>query len=124
VGPSGAASCPAKSSSGGIMWTKDGEKKRLIRLQVHPYRYSLTSLITPVRKNCREVPAGGGSSDLFATQRDDLCYHLHVVYPGRYNYSCSSVPASLYLWREGLFSEAKGRDMDRLAAATFDALWS
>jgi len=27
------------------------------------------------------------------TQRDDLCYHLHVVYPGRYNYSCGSVSA-------------------------------
>jgi hypothetical protein len=51
-----------------------------------------------VRKNLQEVPAGVGSSDLF-TQRDDLCYHLHVVYTGRYNYSCGSVPASLYLWR-------------------------
>jgi hypothetical protein len=69
-------------------------KKRLIRLQVHPYRYSLTGLITPVRKNCGEVPASVGSSDLF-TQRDDLCYHLHVVYPGRY--LCSSVPVGLYL---------------------------
>jgi len=26
-------------------------------------------------------------------QRDDLCYHLHVVYPGRYNYFCGSVSA-------------------------------
>jgi hypothetical protein len=75
------------------MWTKDGGK-RLIRLQVHPYRYSLTGLITPVRKNCRKVPAGVGALD---TQRDDLCYRLHVVYPGRYNYSCSSVPVGLYL---------------------------
>jgi hypothetical protein len=66
--------------------------------------------------------AGVGSSDLFATQRDDLSYHLHVVYPGRY--SCGSVLVSLYLWREGLYSEAKRRDMDRLAAPAFDALWS
>ncbi len=44
------------------------------------------------------------SSDLFAAQRDDLCYH-HVVYPGRY--SCGSVSVSLYLWREGLYSKAK-----------------
>jgi hypothetical protein len=77
-------------------------KKRLIRLQVHPYRYSLTGLITLVRKNCRKVPAGVGALD---TQRDDLCYRLHVVHPGRY--SCGSVSVSLYLWREGLYSEAK-----------------
>jgi hypothetical protein len=32
-----------------VMWTRDGEK-RLIRLQVHPYRYRLTGLILPVRK--------------------------------------------------------------------------
>jgi hypothetical protein len=57
-------------------------------------------------------------------QRDDLSYHLHVVYPGRYNYFCGSVPVSLYLWREGLNSKAKRRDMDRLAAAAFSALWS
>jgi hypothetical protein len=69
-------------------------KKRLIRLQVHPYRCWLTGLITPMRKNCREVPASVDSSD---TQQDDLCYHLHVVYLGRYNYSCSSVFVSLYL---------------------------
>jgi hypothetical protein len=59
-------------------------------------RDSLTSLITPVRRKLQGVSAGVGSSDLFA-QRDDLCYHLHVVYPGRYNYSCSSVPVILYL---------------------------
>jgi hypothetical protein len=81
-------------------------KKRLIRLQVHPYRDSLTSLITPVRKKLQGVSASVGSSDLFATQRDDLRGQLHVVYPGRY-YSCGSLPASLYLWREGLYSEAK-----------------
>jgi hypothetical protein len=72
---------------------------------------------------CKEIPAGLGSSDLF-TQRDDLRGQLHVVYPGRYNYSCGSVSVSLYLWREGLNSEAKRRDMDRLAAAAFNALWS
>jgi len=55
----------------------------------------LTGIITPVRKNLRGVSADVGASDLFATQRDDLCYHLHVVYTGRY--SCSSVPVSLYL---------------------------
>jgi hypothetical protein len=76
---------------------KRKRKKRLIRLQVHPYRDSLTGLITPVRKNCREVSAVVGSSDLFATQRDDLCGQFHVVYHGRYNYSCSSVLVSLYL---------------------------
>ena len=32
-------------------------KKRLIRLQVHPYRDSLTGIITPVRKCLRGVSA-------------------------------------------------------------------
>jgi hypothetical protein len=65
-------------------------KKRLICLQVHPYRNSLTGIITPVRKNPQTF-----SSDLFAAQLDDLCGQFHVVYPGRY--SCSSVSVSLYL---------------------------
>ncbi len=42
--------CPAESSSGGII-DKRKRKKRLIRLQVHPYRDSLTGIIIPVRKN-------------------------------------------------------------------------
>jgi hypothetical protein len=36
---------------------KRKRKKRLIRLQVHPYRNSLTGLITPVRKYLRGVSA-------------------------------------------------------------------
>jgi hypothetical protein len=57
----------------------------------HRYNYS-----------CEEKPAGSICSCwlrrlLFATQRDDLCGQFHVVYPGRYNYSCSSVLVSLYL---------------------------
>jgi hypothetical protein len=40
-------------------------------------------------------------------QRGDLCDQIHVVHPGRYIYSCGSVLVSLYLWREGLYSEAK-----------------
>jgi len=32
------------------MWTKDGEKKRLIRLQVDPYGYRVAGVILPVRK--------------------------------------------------------------------------
>jgi hypothetical protein len=92
-------------------------KKRLVHLQVHPYRCSLTGIILPVRKYLQTF-----SSDLFA-QRDDLCGQLHVVYPGRY--SCGSVPVGLYLWREGLYSEAIRRDMDKIAAVmSFDALWS
>ncbi len=55
----------------------------------------LTGLITPVRKNLWGS-ASVGSSDLFATQRDDLCGQFHVVYPGGY-YSCGSLPVSLYL---------------------------
>jgi hypothetical protein len=38
-------------------------------------------------------------------QRDDLCYHLHVVYPGRY--SCGSVSAVFILWREGFIAKQK-----------------
>jgi hypothetical protein len=97
------------------MWTRGRGKKRLIRPQLLPYGDLLTGLITPVSLYLQTF-----SSDLF-TQRDDLCYH-HVVYPGRY--SCGSVPVSLYLGREGLYSEAKRSDMDRLAAAAFNALWS
>jgi len=41
--------------------------------------------------------ASVGSSDLFASQQDDLCDQFHGVYPGRFNYPCGSVPASLYL---------------------------
>jgi len=53
--PSRAASCSAKGFSGGIMWTKDGGKKRLIRRRYIP-KDSLTG-ITPVRKNLRGVSA-------------------------------------------------------------------
>jgi hypothetical protein len=73
------------------MWTKDGEERGLFACRYIP-RDSLTGLITPVKKNLWGS-ASVGSSDLFATQRDDLCGQLHVVYPGRYNYSCSSVSA-------------------------------
>jgi hypothetical protein len=79
--------------------------------------------------SCEEKTAGKYlqtfSSDFFA-QRDDLCGQLHVVYPGRSNYSCGSVPASLYLWREGLYSKAKRRAMDRTTAqcvVAFNVLW-
>jgi hypothetical protein len=94
----GPASCSAKGFSGNV--DKGWGKKRLIRRQVHPYRNSLTGLIRPVSLYLQTF-----SSDLF-TQRDDLSYR-HVVCPGKCNYSCGSVPASLYLWREGLNSEAK-----------------
>jgi hypothetical protein len=41
-------------------------KKRLIRLQVHPYRYRVTGVILPVRKylqgsTCRHVVQKAGS---------------------------------------------------------------
>jgi len=45
----------------------------------HRSNYSCKSI--PVREYLQTF-----SSDLFAAQRDDLCYH-HVVYPGMYNYS-------------------------------------
>ena len=51
----GPASCSAKGSSGNV--DKRKRKKRLIRLQVLPYRDLLTGLITPVRKYLRGVPA-------------------------------------------------------------------
>jgi hypothetical protein len=68
-----------------------------------PADISSTEVITPVRKNLWGS-AVVVSSDLF-TQRDGLCGQLHVVYPGRS--SCGSISASLYLWREGLYSKAK-----------------
>jgi len=40
------ASCSAKGSSGNV--NKGWGKKRLIRLQVHPYRNLLTGIITTV----------------------------------------------------------------------------
>ncbi len=43
-------------------------------------------------------------------------------------YILAGIPVGLYLQSlpvgKGLFSEAKRRDMDRLAAAAFNALWS
>jgi hypothetical protein len=98
MGPSGAASCSAagaESSSGNV--DKGWGKRGLFACRYIP-KDSLTGFITPVRRKLKGS-AGVGSSDLFATRLDDLCGQLHVVYPGRYNYSCSSVPASLYLWR-------------------------
>jgi hypothetical protein len=68
------------------MWTKDGGK-RLIRLQVHPYRDSLTGVITPVRRKLQVLALQAFSHC--------LCGQLHVIYPGRY--SCGSVSVSLYL---------------------------
>jgi hypothetical protein len=73
------------------------EKKRLIRLQVHPYRDSLTGLIRPVSLYLWGITCSCCLRRLlFATQRDDLRYR-HVAYPGGYNYSCGSVTAGLYL---------------------------
>jgi len=46
-------------------------------------------------------------------QRNDLCDQIHVIHPGRYKEQYIS--ASLYLWREGLYSEVKRRDMDKIA---------
>jgi len=45
---------------------KRKRKKRLIRLQVHPYRYRVTGIILPVRKylqgsTCRHVVRKAGS---------------------------------------------------------------
>jgi hypothetical protein len=54
-------------------------KKRLIRLQVHPYRYFLTGVITPVSLNLWGS-AGVGSSHLFAAQREIAS--LMVSLPG------------------------------------------
>ncbi len=77
IGPSGAASCSAKGSSGNV--DKRKRKKRFIRLQVHPYRDSLTGIVAPVSLYLWGS-AVVGSSDLFATQQDDLCGQFHVVY--------------------------------------------
>jgi hypothetical protein len=86
VGPASCCAAGAEGSSGGIMWKEKEEKES--------YPPTDTSLQVQTDKHnspCKEIPAGVGSSDLF-TQRDDLCGQLHVVYPGRYNHFCRSVP--------------------------------
>jgi hypothetical protein len=70
---------------------KRKRKKEAYSPQVHPQVLTHRS-----NYSREEKPTGVGASD---TQRDDLCGQLHLVYPGRYNYSCGSVPVGLYLWR-------------------------
>jgi len=89
------AAAGAESSSGG-MPSLCGEQEEEKKETYPPAGTSLQVQTDRRNSSCKEIPAGVGSSDLFA-QRDGLCVQLHVVYPGRYNYSCSSVPASLYL---------------------------
>jgi hypothetical protein len=92
-----------------LLWRDDVDKgweKRGLSACRYIPRYSLTGLITPVRKNLWGS-AGVGSSDLFATQRDDLCYHLHVVYPGRY--SCGSVSAVFTCGEKAYIAKQKKR---------------
>jgi hypothetical protein len=72
---------------------EEEEKRGLFACRYIP-RDLLTGIITPVRKNLWGS-AVVGFSDLFATQRDDLCGQLHVVYPGRY--TCGSGSVGLYL---------------------------
>ncbi len=47
---------------GGLLWSdnvdKRKRKKRLIRLQVHPYGYRLTGIILPVRKYLQTFSSG------------------------------------------------------------------
>jgi len=98
------------------MGKKEAYSPATTSLRGFAYRSNYSCKSIPVREYLQTF-----SSDLFATQRDDLCYH-HVVYPGRY--SCGSVSVSLYLWREGLYSEAKRRDMDKITTVmSFNALW-
>jgi hypothetical protein len=54
---------------------KRKRKKRLIRLQVHPYRNSLTGLITPVRKNLQ----GSTCKCWTATRYGELYIHVESI---------------------------------------------
>jgi len=86
---------------------RDNVDKRKRKKEAYPPAgTSLQEFAHRFNYSCEEIPAGSTCSCclrrlLFATQRDDLCYHRHVVYPGRY-YSCGSVLVSLYLWRVSL----------------------
>ncbi len=114
---------------GGELLRRDNMDKRKRKKEAYPPAgTSLQGFAHRSNYSCKSIPVREYlqtfSSDLFAAQRDDLCYH-HVAYSGRYNYSCGSVLVSLYLWREGLYSGAKRRDMDKIATVmSLDALWS
>ncbi len=87
MGPSGAASCSAagaKSSAGG-MPSLCGEQEEGKKEAYSPAGTSLQGFAHRSNYSCKSIPVREYlqtfSSDLFAAQRDDLCYH-HVVYPG------------------------------------------
>jgi len=80
-----------------MSWTKEEEKEAYPPAGTSPqefaHRYNYFVSLYLQEKTCscwlRRL--------LFAAQQDDLCGQFHVIYPGRYNYSCGSVPAGLYL---------------------------
>jgi len=76
---------------GGELLRRDNVDKRRKKEAYPPAGTSLQVQTDRHNSPYKEIPAGVGSSDLF-TQRDDLRSQLHVVYPGRYNHFCRSVP--------------------------------
>jgi hypothetical protein len=72
--------------------SKRKRKKRLVRLQVHPRRYRLTGVIFPVRKYLQVLAPQTHSGTTSATNS---------------TWYMAGIPVGLYLWREGLYSEAK-----------------
>ena len=96
--------------------SKRKRKKRLIRLQVDPYRYRLTGVILPVRKYLQALAPQTFSHSGTTSAASSTWYILASI--------ITSV--GLYLWREGLYSKAKRRTMDRTTAqcvVAFNVLW-
>jgi hypothetical protein len=74
------------------MWT--GGKKRLIRLQVHPYKDSPTGLITPVGEYLQVLAPQTFSYSGTTSAVSSTLYNLAgIIVP------VWSVSVSLYLWR-------------------------
>ncbi len=76
---------------------RDNVDKRKRKKEAYPPAgTSLQEFAHRTNYSCEEKTAGKYlqtfSSDLFAAQRDGLCDQIHVVYPGRHNYSCGSLP--------------------------------
>jgi hypothetical protein len=95
-------------------------KKRFIRQQALPYRDLLTGLITPVSQFLEGVLADVLLRP-FRTAGRPLLPPPRGISWQVFLWVCI---CGLYPVERRLYSEAKRRDMDRLAAAAFNALWS
>jgi hypothetical protein len=103
----GSASCSAKCSSGGIMWTKDGEKEAY-----QPAGTSLQEFAHRHNYSCEEVPVNK-HLQRGLTRLGSLAGSCPQGQTYRHNYSCKEIPVGKYL--QTCFSSTY--------ATTFNALW-